>query len=41
MAGVVEGSFASGEQASFGPASINGATLEIALSPKENAEASA
>jgi hypothetical protein len=41
MAGVVEGSFESGEQARFGPATVSGSTLEIALLPKENSEASA
>jgi hypothetical protein len=41
MAGVVEGAFESGEQARFGPATISGSTLEIALLPKENSEASA
>jgi hypothetical protein len=40
-AGVVEGSYASGEQVRFGPASFSGETFEIALSPKEKSEASA
>jgi hypothetical protein len=41
IADVVEGSYASGEQVSFGGASTSGAILEIALLPKENSEASA
>jgi hypothetical protein len=40
-ADVVEGAYESGEQARFGPASISGSTLEIALLPKEKSEASA
>ncbi len=41
MADVVEGSFAAGERVRFGPATVSGTTLEIALLPKENSEASA
>jgi hypothetical protein len=40
-AGVVEGSYETGERARFGAATISGSTLEIALLAKEKSEASA
>jgi len=40
-AGVVEGAYESGEHAQFGPVTVTGSTLEIALVPKEKSEASA